>query len=180
MIIANPSSSSTLSDLAHLAPNMVSAAIAVTAGKMHLESPEDAAVQLQHDHPVAVAYFHHELARQIAALLLQMCGTIEAVYEEHIVPEGDELSPEASSLSKPARLYILVSFETAAARSLIHGIDHALTIALSAQIERQVNRVVDAIIVDDRRSSLLGARAMGYRPAPMLLASRDAMPTRGR
>jgi hypothetical protein len=170
--------SSTLSDLAHLAPNMVSAAIAVTAGKMHLDSPEAAAEYLEQNHPVAVMYFRHELARQIAALLLQMCGTIDAVYEEHDVPESDEMAPATVSLTQPLRLYILVSLETAAAHSLIEGLSDALRAAFSFQVKRVPKQVIDHIVVDDRGSHLLGARAMGYRPAPLLLASRAAMAAR--
>lgn len=176
MTIAQPIS--TLSDLAHLAPNMVSAAIAVTAGKMHLDSPGAAGEYLEHDHPVAVAYFRHELARQIAALLLQMCGTIEAVYEEHDVPEGDELAPAPIALTEPLRLYLLVSLETAATHALIEGLDDALGAALAVQVKRIPRRLIDHVIVDDRGSQLLKARAMGHRPAPMLLASRATLPAR--
>jgi hypothetical protein len=159
--------------LQDVAANMVEAAVAVTAGKMHLESPRAAAGRLHRDHPVAVAYFRHELARQIASLLLQMSQVVEAVYEEQDVPESEELAPAALSLSQPIRLYVHVSLSTAGVHSLIEGLSAALGSAIAAHLRCSVSTVIDPVVVGQEQIRLLRPRAFGYRPAPLLLAARD-------
>lgn len=162
-------------EITEAVPNIVSAAVAVTAGKMHLGSHEEARARLQLDDPAAVSYFRFEVARQIATLLLASDQFVIAVYEEQDVPDSEELSPAAVSLHAPLRLYVLVERDTAALRSLIASLDDALADTLAAQFGGPLAPVLDTIVIEESEATRLRPRAYGYRPAPALLVSREAL-----
>lgn len=157
------------------APNMIDAAIAVTAGKMHLASPDHALDALHRDDPIAVSYFRYELARQTAAALLRSDDLVAGVYEEQEVPAGEELAPSPAGLFAPLRLYVLVDYETAALRALIDALDHALCKALCKRFQRSIPSLLDLQIVDRSQAELLRPRAYGFRPSPALVMSRDSL-----
>lgn len=158
-------------DLVETAVNMIDAAVAVTTGRLHCVSPQETRCRLVKNDPVAVSYFRFELARQVAVALVMMDPHVIAVFEDQDVPPGDELEPAEASLTEPLRLFIEVEFQTAALRTLIDSLNEALGQTIRDILPVPPRGMIDAIIVDDGNSRLLRARAFGYRPAPLLLAS---------
>lgn len=162
-----------LVDLVETADNMIDAAVAVATGKLHCTSPRDTRCRLVKGDPLAISYFRFELARQVAVALVMMDPHVIAVYEDQDVPPGDELEPAEASLTEPLRLFIEVAFQTAALRSLIESLNEALAETISNILPVPPGGMIDAIVVDDGNSRLLRAKAFGYRPAPLLLASAE-------
>lgn len=159
-------------DLARTAVNMVAAAIAVTAGRMHLEASDAAVDVLRRDDPAAVGHFWAELGRQVATTLLRGSDQVVAIYEEQAVPESEEMAPEEPSLNRPLRLYVQAHIETAALRTLVGALDHALAAAITLRLDHIVTRSVDALIITGEHDRLLSRGVRGYRPAPILVAAR--------
>lgn len=160
-------------ELAQTAPQMIDAAAAVTARRMHLPTTLAAVARLQANDPTAVSYFRYEMARQVALLLLRYDRHVVALYEEQDVPDGEELAPEVS-LYDGLRVYVLVEYATHALDHLLEALDRALTAAITERFGRPLGRYLHAVVVDPARADLLRPRARGFRPRPALVLSRES------
>jgi len=154
-------------DLVETAHKMLDAAAAVTTGRLHLASPEEAVRHLKDGDPLAVYYFRHELARQIAGALLMMDSCVVAVFEDR---EGGRSG--AYGLSDPLRLWVQVTYCTAALKTVIAALDEALGQAHEDLFGQPVSPVIKAIIVDAHDDGLLRAGITSFA-APVLLAHRS-------
>lgn len=163
---------STTIDLAALAPRLVEAAVAVTTGRMHLSATSDTRRRLIQGDAVAAGYFRHELARNVAALLLHLDSNVVGVYEEHDLPEAEEMAPEQPACFDPLRLIVCVEVRTPAIDVVIRGLGQALADASSLEALIPGGSLLQASIVE-RRDARLRPRALGFRPAPTVLAERD-------
>ena len=160
-------------DLAALAPRLVEAAVAVTTGRMHLSAASDTRRRLVQGDEVAAGYFRHELARNVAALLLHLDSNVVGVYEEHDMPEAEEMAPEQPACFDPLRLIVCVEVRTPAIDVVIRGLGEALADASNLEAMTPSGSLLHASIVE-RRDARLRPRALGFRPAPTMLAERDA------
>lgn len=160
-------------EISTTAPNMIDAAVAVTAGKLGLASPEQALDALHREQPVALSYFRYQLARQAATTLLRSDDQVVAIYEEQSVPEAEDAASTPERLADPLRLYVLAEQDTAALRALIEALDGALVDAIWQRFQQPVAGLLDVVVVDRTRADLLRPRAYGYRPGPTLIIGRD-------
>lgn len=159
-------------DLVSKAERMIEAAIAVTTGRMHLDTPAEARALLFRGDETAICYFRHELGRQIGSVLVMMDPGVVAVLEDQDVPDSEEEVPPPPSLETPLRLFVHVDAVTPTIVELVRAIGDALAFALRDVLQHQPREFVSATFVTDRESRLLRARAYGFRPAPVLLAAR--------
>jgi hypothetical protein len=160
-------------DLIETAARMIDAAVAVTTGRLHLSTVQEARRLLVHGDATAVGYFRFELARQFGAALLMMVPHVVAVFEDQDVPDAEEAIPADAPMSEPIRLFVQTDFASAALTALVDALNHALDAAISEALDRPPCGLFQVTIVDDRNSRILRARAYGFRPAPILLASRE-------
>jgi hypothetical protein len=161
-------------DLTEVAPNMIEAAVAVTTGRLGLDAVVETRRRLVTSDAEAIGYFRHALARQVAAMLLSLDPYVVAVYEDQDVPEAEELAAEPATLFDPLRLFVHVELRTPALESVVRALNEALADAFGRDMARPLHGYVEATIVDERYSRWLRPRAGGYRPAPILLAEREA------
>jgi hypothetical protein len=159
-------------DLTLSTRNMVDGALAVTTGRLHLEDPEQAFERVVHNDVTALEYFRHELAHQIAMLLIQMDPQVVTVYKEHELPEAEEFGTPQLRLTDPIRLVVYSERETAALRSLVGALDQSITDVLSEHCGRVASGLIDVDIIDEVRARRVNASAGGFRPPPMELVSR--------
>lgn len=168
-----PRGSSITVDLLDKAHGMIEAAVAVTTGRTNLDSPRQARAMLLHGDARAVSYFRHELGRQIASALLMMDPHVIAVFEDQDVPESEEEIPPAAELAEPLRLFVRVEWEMPSIVALIGAIGDSLSHALESVLPYRPHAFIQATIISDADSRLLRARGRGFRPAPVLLGSRQ-------
>lgn len=164
-------------DLAESAPNMVEAAVAVTTGRLNLASPLEVRRRIVRGDATAIGYFRFELARQVAAALLWMDRHVQAVYDEQDAPEAEEALPAEPTLDQPLRLFVEVDVETPALSAAVDALSDALSRAIDSMTPRPPRRLIEAIVIDERNRRLLQPGRYGYRPAPLLLAAREAFDT---
>lgn len=162
-------------EISTTAPNMVDAAVAVTAGKLGLASPEQALDALHREQPIALSYFRYQLARQAATTLLRSDDQVVAVYEEQTVPEAEDAASTPERLADPLRLYVLVEQDTAALRALIDALDGALVEAIRQRFQQSIATILDLVVIDRTQADLLRPRAYGYRPGPALIIARETL-----
>jgi hypothetical protein len=162
-------------DIGKIAPKMLDAALAVTAGQLGAPSPAQAFCRLAAGDAAATTYFRYELARQIATALLMTDRNVVAVYEEQ-EPVIEEVGAEPLALFAPLRMLVRVRWETATLRPLLRDLNEALAAALRETFGRATARSIDAVIVSDDDAWLVEGRAMLHRPRPQPLASRDDVP----
>ncbi|TVR73915.1 MAG: hypothetical protein EA415_06740 [Sphaerobacteraceae bacterium] len=159
-------------DLSRASRNMLDGAIAVTTGRLHLESPSEALDQILENELSALEYFRHELAHQVGILLVRMDCSVTAVYKEHELPEAEELGTPALELTDPIYLVVRAERETAALRALVEAIDSSLVDALSAHCGRIAPGLIHVDIIDQAQARRVVERAGGFRPPPTILVSR--------
>lgn len=152
---------------------MIEAAVAVTTGRLHLDSPQQARALLLSGDERATGYFRHELGRQIGTALLMTDPQVIGVFEEQDVPASEEESPPVSRLEDPMRLIVLAASYSYATEAFINAICDALRHILGDAVTPQPSNIIQVQIVTDASSDRLQARVRGYRPAPVLLAARD-------
>jgi hypothetical protein len=170
-----PSVHSTI-DLTSLAERLIDASVAVTTGRLHLPASRDVRKRLVARDPIAISYFRHELARQVAATLLMLDPLVTAVHEEQDTPPAEELAADDPTLSDPLRLIVVVEFRTAALDALIRALNDALGDAVHDVLPIPARGMIEATVTDDPNNRLLRPRAYGYHPAPLRLASREDAP----
>jgi hypothetical protein len=159
-------------DLTQSARNMVDGALAVTTGRLRLEDPEVALGRVVDNEATALEYFRHELAHQIAMLLLRMDSQVITVYKEHELPEAEEFGTPPLRLTDPIRLVVYSERETAALRSLVEALDQSLVDVLSGHCGNVPCGLIDVDIIDQAQARRVNASAGGFRPPPMELVSR--------
>jgi hypothetical protein len=152
-------------DLVETAHKMMNAAAAVTTGRLHLSSPEDALALLAHGDEQAISNFRLELARQIASALLMMDPHVVAVFEDR-----DTLV--STALDEPLRLWVQVRHRTAALNTVIDALNQALGQAFAVISPDPPRDLVETIIIDERDSRILNVRVSRLSPAPVLLVQR--------
>jgi hypothetical protein len=160
-------------DLHYSARQILSAAVAVATGRLNLDDPVIAEEQVCRGNSPAIEYVRHEIARQVAGLILRTDHNVIAVYEEHQLPEAEEMDTPEPGIADPINLVVYSQLETAALRSLIDAIDQAIAEALAERWGNVSPGVISAEIVDEARSKRLHVRANGFRPPPTLLVSRE-------
>jgi hypothetical protein len=164
----------TVEDLSTATRNIVDGAVAVTTGRLHLDSPEEASARILNEDVTALEYFRHELAHQIAMLLLRMDSEVIAVYKEHEIPEAEEFGTPSLRLNDPIHLVVYSQRETAALRSLIEAVDRSLVDVLSERCGSIAPGLIHADIIDDGvQARRVNASAGGFRPPPTKLVSRE-------
>jgi hypothetical protein len=154
-------------DLVETSQKMVDAAVAVTTGRLHLSSPDDALLRLRANDHQAVTSFRTEMARQIASALLMMDPNVTEVFEDQDYSRQASLEINAS-----LRFCIRARYQTAALHTVIDALDQALRQAYTLLTQQQPARVIEAIIVDDRDNRLLNVGSVRTGPAPVLLVQR--------
>jgi hypothetical protein len=164
----------TVQDLVTSARNMVNVAIAVTTGRLHLDTPEEALQRLLSNDTFALDYFRHELAHQVAMLLLQMDSSVITVYKEHEIPEAEELGTPDLRLTDPVHLVVYSRRETAALRSLTSALDQSLVDVLSSYCGQVAPGLLNIDIIDEAQARRVTASAGGFHPPPTELASRSS------
>jgi hypothetical protein len=169
--MTRPSVGTTL-DLVEMVDHMVGAAAAVTTGRLSLADPADARFHIVRGDPDALAYFRFELARQVAGVLVWLEPQVTAVFEEQTAPPGEELEPEPPTHTEPLRLIVQVESEPPTLRSVIDALNEAFRQVMFDVLPLPPGGLLRAVIVDADMAHLLRASAYGYRPAPLLLASR--------
>ena len=163
-----------LDDLHYVMQQAVTAAIAVATGRLDLDDPAITTAKVREGHGPAIEYVRHEIARQVAGMLVREDDNVLAVYEEHVLPEAEEMSPPPPSLADPINIVVYSQLETAAMRSMIDGIDRALVEALTEQWGEVSPGIISVEVIDAERSKRLNLRANGFRPHPTLLVAREA------
>jgi hypothetical protein len=164
----------TVQDLRASAKNMVDGAIAVTTGRLHLDRPADTLERIINNDSTALEYFRHELAHQIAVLLIQMDPSVGSVYKEHELPEAEELGTPMLNLGDPLFLVVYSRRETAALRSLASALDQSLVDVLSEFSGSIAPGLLHIDIIDEVRARRANARAGGFRPPPTKLVERSS------
>jgi hypothetical protein len=159
-------------DLTALTDRLIDAAAATTTGRLHADSPKEVRKRLVARDPLAIGYFRHELARQVAATILMLDPLVKAVHEEQDVPEAEEVTADERTLTDPLRLIVVVEFRTAALDALIRALNDALAETVQDVLPIPKRGMIETTITDDPDSRLLRPRAYGYHPAPLLLAER--------
>ncbi len=159
-------------DLALSAGNMVDGAIAVSAGRLHLEDPSQALTLLIEHDATALEYFRHELSHQIAMALMRFDGSVQAVYKEHELPEAEEFGTPQLRINDPLYLVVYSERETVALRSLICALDRSLVDALSEHCGQMAPGLINAEIINPAHARRVYASAGGFRPPPVKLVSR--------
>jgi hypothetical protein len=169
--MTRPSVATTL-DLVEMADHMVGAAAAVTTGRLNLADPADARFHIVRGDPEALSYFRFELARQVAGVLVWLEPRVTAVFEEQPAPPSEELELEPPTHTEPLRLIVQVENEPPTLRSVIDALNEAFRQVVFDVLPLPPGGLVHATIVDAGMAHLLRPRANGYRPTPLLLASR--------
>jgi hypothetical protein len=162
-------------EIEKVAPKMLDAAFAVTAGRMQLPSAAQAFCKLAAGDAAATTYFLHELARQIAILLLMVDQNVLEVYEEQEAVI-EEIGADPPLLFAPLRLLVRVRWETATLRPVLDDVNATLRQALHESMGRPVTSFVNAVVIADSDAWILDGRHRLHRPSPELLAARDDMP----
>jgi hypothetical protein len=162
-------------EIEQIAPKMLEAAFAVTAGRMQLPSAAQAFCKLAAGDAAATTYFRHELARQIAMLLLMVDQNVLAVYDEQEAVV-EEIGADTPHVFAPLRLLVRVRWETATLRPVLDDINAALCQALYESMGRPVTCFANAVVLADSEAWILDGRHSLHRPGPELLAARDDMP----
>lgn len=170
---AIPRNGATFEELAPAVRNMVDGAIAVATGLLHIDQPDETQRRLAEADRAAIDYFRHELAHQVAMVVLRSDANVSAVYKEHELPEAEELGSPDVSLADPIRLVVYSERETAALRSLLGALDDSLARELSDRGITVPSGLILADVLDPAEVSLAGARSRGFRPPPTLLATRE-------
>ena len=168
-----PTERKTPLDLVDTTQRMIDAAAAVTTGRLHLSSPTETRFLLVEGDQLAVSYFRHELARQIAGALLMMDPNVIAVFEDRDHPESEDLIPPEIAIAEPLRLFVHVKCRTAALSMVIEALNQALSQAFTDLLDEPPQDLIETIIVDDRDRRLLEVRIDGFYPEPVLLATRS-------
>lgn len=170
--MTRPSVATTL-DLVEMAGHMVGAAAAVTTGRLNLSDPADARFHILRGDPAALSYFRFELARQIAGVLVWLEPQVMTVFEEQTAPPSEELEMESPSHTDPLRLIVQVVSAPPTLRSVIDALNEAFRQVMFDVLPLPPGGLVYATIVNADMAHLLQARAYGYRPGPVVLASRE-------
>lgn len=160
-------------DLADVAPQMVSAAVAVATGRLRLGNVTETRRRLIAGDADASMYFRFELSRQIASLLLSLDSNVIAVYEEQDVPAAEECAPEQPTMFEPIGLIVRVELRTSALDAIVNALNDALSEAIGRDLTPMAAGYLDIQVVTERDARQLRPRAYGYRPAPLLLAARE-------
>ncbi len=163
----------TTEDLAYACRSIVAGSIAVTTGRMDLESPAETVMRIQSGDMDAIEHLRHELAGQIAWLIVRADDSVRSVFLEHNVPEAEEMEPPEVGLSDVIRLVVYSERKTAALGSLLDALDQALVDAMSEHVGRLSPGFVQAEIVDREEARRIRSGLRGFRPSPMWLASRE-------
>jgi hypothetical protein len=164
----------TVEDLATSARNMVDGAIAVTTGRLHLDDPDDAFYRVLNNDEIALEYFRHELAHQVAMLLIRMDPRVIAVFKEHELPEAEEFGAPYLRFSDPVHLVVYSHRETAALRCLCNALDGSLVDVLSEYCGRIAPGLLHIDIINQAQARRVSASAGGFRPPPTMLVSRGS------
>jgi hypothetical protein len=168
---------SVVEDLAVSARNMVDVAIAVTTGRMHLDDPSDARTMVFGNDAAALQYFRHELAHQVAMLLMRLDSSVVDVSLEHELPEAEEFGTPNLDIADPIRLIVQADRNSAALRSLISAIDTSLVDVLCAECGRIAPGLINVEIIDQAQARRFSSRAGGFRPPPTILVTRTSRGT---
>jgi hypothetical protein len=162
-----------IEDLTQTARSMVESAVAVATGRLKAESPSEVRALVACDDQPALEYFRHELAHQIAMLVMLADHNVIAVYLEHDLPEAEECAPPDLRLADPIQLVLNVERETAALSGLVRAIDRAICGVVASWRVTECEGFITATMVQPSHVHRLRARVNGYRPAPSLLVSRQ-------
>jgi hypothetical protein len=159
-------------DLTATARNMVESALAMATGRLASTCPAETLQRVIGGDQAALAYFRHELAHQVAMLLLLSDRYVIAVYLDHDLPEAEDCVPPELRLADPIQLVVRVERETAALSGLVRAVDRALCGVLAHRQGMAGEGLVVATMIQPVEVRRLNARVNGYRPAPALLVSR--------
>jgi hypothetical protein len=162
-------------DLESIAPNMLDAALAVTAGRMNLATKAQAFCRLAAGESAATTYFRHELGRQVAMALLLIDPQVLEIYEEQdsVI---DEIGADPPVLFSPLRVLVRVCRQTAALRPVLDDLNGALCRAVSELLGRSLPRAVEFAVVADCDVWILAGRSHLHCAGPQLLAQRADLP----
>jgi hypothetical protein len=159
-------------DLTATARNMVDSALAVATGRLAATSPAETLERVIGGDQAALAYFRHELAHQVAMLLLLSDRHLIALYLDHDLPEAEDCVPSELRLTDPIQLVVCVERETAALSGLVRAVDRSLCGVLSQWQGTAGEGLVIATMIQPVEVRRLHARVNGFRPPPTLLVSR--------
>ena len=154
-------------DLIETAQAMLDASTAVTTGLLHLASPAEVVRLLSRGDQLALYYYRHELARQVASAVLMMDSRVVAVFEDR-----DAGAAGAVGIKEPLRLWVQVTQQTAALHTVLDALNEALGEAHAVLFGEAPDDAIDTIVVDEDDDRLLRAGITSSSSAPVLLVHR--------
>lgn len=156
-----------LSDASTLAENALSQALAFTAQKMGLDSPQAALDCLRQCNQTAFAYLYYSLATQVAEWAGSWDEDIKAVY----LYDYDAAGEEFCEAGQPTLMNLIVwaRRKTSALNAMMEAADRALTRSYNQLLNAQMAHLLDAQLIDDddvTRRTAYGAllSSLYYKP----------------